>query len=72
VSDRVFKFVLLAMFGLFLVLYRQQTQNGQYVVIGEKLVLDTRVGQIYVPHPCDYPGYGPGCIDNTSEHEKKK
>jgi hypothetical protein len=70
--DRVFKFMLLAMFGVFLVLYWRQSQNGRYVVMGENRVLDTRVGQTYYNHECPFPGYGPGCVDFVSEHERKK
>ncbi len=74
--DRILRFGLLVSFAVFLALYWRQSQNGRYIPIetngGRSAVLDTRVGQIYFSTPCDYPGYGPGCIDSVSQHEKKK
>lgn len=73
--DRILRFGLLVWFAVFLALYWRQSQNGRYIPIeinGRIEVLDTRVGQIYFATPCDYPGYGPGCLDSVSEHEKKK
>jgi hypothetical protein len=61
VLDRVFKFALLVMFGVFLVLYWRQTQNGRYTQV-EVGTLDTRTGATYIKRIGCEPVH-PGCVD---------
>jgi hypothetical protein len=50
------------MFGVFLVLYWRQSQNGRYTQEEESAILDTRTGAVYIKRPGCEPVL-PGCVD---------